>query len=59
MSIPFGALGPRGGSYRRRTTSARLTEPSDVAAAVLYLASDDASFLTGVCLDIDGGRSIS
>ena len=37
----------------------RLTEPSDVAAAVLYLASEDASFLTGVCLDIDGGRSIS
>ena len=37
----------------------RLTEPSDVAAAVLFLASDDAAFLTGVCLDVDGGRSIS
>ncbi len=37
----------------------RLTEPSDVAAAVLFLASDDAVFLTGVCLDVDGGRSIS
>ncbi len=36
----------------------RLAEPADVAAAVAYLASDDASFLTGVCLDVDGGRSI-
>jgi 3-oxoacyl-[acyl-carrier protein] reductase len=37
----------------------RLSEPRDVAAAVLFLASDDAAFLTGVCLDVDGGRSIS
>ena len=37
----------------------RLAEPSDVAAAVLFLASDDAAFLTGVCLPIDGGWSIS
>ena len=36
----------------------RLAEPEDVAAAVAYLASDDAAFLTGVCLDVDGGRSI-
>ena len=37
----------------------RLAEPRDVAAAVAFLASDDAEFLTGVCLDVDGGRSIS
>ena len=37
----------------------RLTEPRDVAAAVLFLASDEADFLTGVCLAVDGGRSIS
>lgn len=37
----------------------RLTEPRDVAASVLFLASRDAEFLTGVCLDVDGGRSIS
>ncbi|MGY9075220.1 MAG: SDR family oxidoreductase [Acidimicrobiales bacterium] len=37
----------------------RMTEPADVAAAVSYLASDDAAFLTGVCLNVDGGRSIS
>ena len=37
----------------------RLTLPEDVASAVLFLASDEASFLTGVCLPVDGGRSIS
>jgi len=36
----------------------RLTSPKDVAHAALFLASDDASFLTGVSLDVDGGRSI-
>ena len=36
----------------------RLAEPRDVASAVCFLASDDAEFLTGVCLDVDGGRSV-
>lgn len=36
----------------------RLTEPSDVAGACLYLASDEASFVTGVVLEVDGGRTI-
>jgi len=36
----------------------RLTEPRDVAAAVLFLASAEAEFLTGVCPAVDGGRSI-
>ena len=36
----------------------RRAQPLDVANAVLFLASDEAAFLTGVCLDVDGGRSI-
>ncbi|MEM7276139.1 MAG: SDR family oxidoreductase, partial [Actinomycetota bacterium] len=36
----------------------RRAEPEDVADAVLFLASDEARFLTGVALDVDGGRSI-
>ena len=38
---------------------ARTAETSDVANAIAYLASEPASFLTGVCLEVDGGRSIS
>jgi len=29
--------------------------PEDVAAAALFLASDEAAFITGVALPIDGG----
>lgn len=36
----------------------RLTEPVDVANAILYLSSDEGGFVTGVSLDIDGGKSI-
>ena len=37
----------------------RLCEPSDVAKAVAFLASDDAAFITGECLVADGGRSLA
>jgi 3-oxoacyl-[acyl-carrier protein] reductase len=36
----------------------RTSRPTDVADAILFLASDRAQFLTGVVLDVDGGRSI-
>ncbi|MCW3062836.1 MAG: glucose 1-dehydrogenase [Solirubrobacterales bacterium] len=36
----------------------RLVEPASVAAAVAYLASDDARDVTGVLLRIDGGRGL-
>jgi 3-oxoacyl-[acyl-carrier protein] reductase len=36
----------------------RMSTPRDVAAACLFLASPDAEFLTGVCLEVDGGRCI-
>ncbi len=36
----------------------RLSQPSDIAHAVLFLAADESQFLTGVCLPVDGGRTI-
>jgi len=39
----------------RRTPLGRLGEPEDVAGAVRFLASDEARFITGVTLVVDGG----
>jgi len=36
----------------------RLSRPDDIANAALYLASDEAEFITGVALEVDGGRCI-
>ncbi len=36
----------------------RMSTPEDIAAAALFLASDEAAFVTGVVLPVDGGRTI-
>ncbi|SEM35252.1 3-oxoacyl-[acyl-carrier protein] reductase [Roseovarius azorensis] len=36
----------------------RMSEPRDVANAALYLGSDEAEFITGVVLEVDGGRTV-
>jgi 3-oxoacyl-[acyl-carrier protein] reductase len=36
----------------------RFSKPEDVANATLYLASDEAAFVTGTCLEVDGGRCV-
>lgn len=36
----------------------RLSEPQDIANACLYLASDEAEFITGAVFEVDGGRTI-
>jgi len=48
---------PKGTEERflRRVPMGRLAEPVDIAKAVLFLASDDAAFITGVALPVDGG----
>jgi NAD(P)-dependent dehydrogenase (short-subunit alcohol dehydrogenase family) len=44
-------------ALRARQLMGRLGTPQEVAAAVLYLASDDAAFVTGTAFVIDGGLS--
>jgi NAD(P)-dependent dehydrogenase (short-subunit alcohol dehydrogenase family) len=41
--------------YRERTPMGRLGSVGDVAEAALFLASDEASFITAECLRVDGG----
>mgnify|MGYP003121674756 FL=1 len=37
----------------------RLGTPRDIANAALFLASDEAAFITGSCLDVNGGLTMS
>jgi 3-oxoacyl-[acyl-carrier protein] reductase len=36
----------------------RLAEPDDVANPAVYFVSDEAEFVTGVCMPVDGGRTV-
>ena len=42
-------------AYRDNTALGRHGMPDDIAAAVAFLASDDAAFVTGTTLLVDGG----
>lgn len=46
-------------SYRPQTPLRRLGTAEDIVWAALYLASDEASFVTGQNLVVDGGRTSS
>ena len=36
----------------------RFSTPADIANACLYLASDEASMVSGVCIEVDGARCV-
>jgi hypothetical protein len=64
ISIDMAAANERGiaiactGYRSRPTIECRFCEPEDVAGAALYLASDDAAFINGVILEVEGRRAI-
>lgn len=43
--------------YVRGTVADRVGTPDQIAQAAVYLASDEASFVHGIVLDVDGGRT--
>jgi NAD(P)-dependent dehydrogenase (short-subunit alcohol dehydrogenase family) len=51
LAVPVGKEGPA----LERVPLARLGKPDDIAAAVAYLASRDAGYVTGSVIDVNGG----
>jgi len=39
----------------QRVPMRRVADPSEIAEGILFLASDEASYITGTCLDVNGG----
>lgn len=45
-------------NYEKKTPLGRMASPEDLAGATLFLASPDASYITGQCIAIDGGFTV-
>ena len=62
-NLPIGSMGERLSEEAKQAGAARiplgrLCTPEDIAASMAFLASDEASYLTGVCLPVDGGKAV-
>ena len=54
----FKRAGVYSDSYRNSSALCRIGKPSEVAAAVLFFAAEEAGFITGQCLGVDGGFAV-
>ncbi len=50
-------MGPVLDQLAAQGPAGRVADPAEIAAAITYLASDEASFVYGALLSVDGGRS--
>jgi NAD(P)-dependent dehydrogenase (short-subunit alcohol dehydrogenase family) len=55
--IALGGVDIQRPKFAARHPMNRISSPAEIAQAVLFLASDEASFVTGAALPVDGGRS--
>ena len=55
MGLPQEALEAFAGTYTAATPLARLGRPEEIAPAVVFLASDEAAYVTAHDLPVDGG----
>ena len=44
-------------AFYKQTPMGRISSPDEIAKLIVFLASDDASFINGQCIFIDGGLS--
>lgn len=45
-------------AFKATVPLGRFSTPTDIANSAVFLVSDEAEFLTGICLEVDGGRCI-